>query len=294
MHRHERTIRPDFILIGAMKCATSTLHDQLAAHRSFYMSTPKEPNFFSNDEVYAKGIRWYQSLFADAKDDQILGESSTHYTMLPTYPGTIDRLKAFCPDLKCIYIMRHPVERLVSHYIHEWTQGVISCDIDRAIEEFPELFEYSRYSMQIMPYLQTYGPASVLPMFAERFRHNPQHELETIFKFLDVKEIPCWRNDIRNNVSAQRLRTCGWRDALVQNPILSIVRRTLVPKNVRRWIRSLWTMKERPAPSPSSLKKITQLFDEDLKILGDMLGLELSCQTFSQTVIAPNQIRWKM
>ena len=54
---------PDFIIIGAMKCATSTLHDQLSMHNSFFMTTPKEPNFFSNDEIYANGFHWYESLF---------------------------------------------------------------------------------------------------------------------------------------------------------------------------------------------------------------------------------------
>ena len=49
--------------------------------------------------------------------------------------------------------MRHPVDRLVSHYIHEWTQGVISCDIDKAINHFPELISYSQYNMQIETYL---------------------------------------------------------------------------------------------------------------------------------------------
>ena len=55
---------PDFIVMGAMKCATSTLHEQLAAQPGFFMSKPKEPNFFSDDEIYARGLDWYRSLFA--------------------------------------------------------------------------------------------------------------------------------------------------------------------------------------------------------------------------------------
>jgi len=59
---------PDFVIIGAMKCGTSTLHEQLAAQRSVYMSTPKEPNFFSDDEQWGRGIGWYTSLFEAAPE----------------------------------------------------------------------------------------------------------------------------------------------------------------------------------------------------------------------------------
>ena len=54
---------PDFIIIGAMKCMTSTLHEQLAAQPGIQMSMPKEPCYFSDDAVYARGPEWYASLF---------------------------------------------------------------------------------------------------------------------------------------------------------------------------------------------------------------------------------------
>ena len=114
---------PDFIIIGAMKSATSTLHNQLSAQPGIFMSTPKEPNFFSDDEIYSRGLSWYKGLFSDAKPDDICGESSTHYTKLPDYPDTIARLKSAVPQPKLIYVMRHPIDRLVSHYIHQWSEG---------------------------------------------------------------------------------------------------------------------------------------------------------------------------
>ncbi|HTO70120.1 MAG TPA: sulfotransferase, partial [Myxococcota bacterium] len=77
---------PDFAIIGAMKCGTSTLHEQLALRSGFFMSRPKEPNFFSDDDQYARGVGWYAGLFAGAAPGQLCGESSTHYTKLPTYP----------------------------------------------------------------------------------------------------------------------------------------------------------------------------------------------------------------
>ncbi len=63
--------KPDFFIIGGMKCATSTLHQQLAYQPDFFMTELKEPNFFSNDEIYEKGMGWYLSLFAPTQNRQI-------------------------------------------------------------------------------------------------------------------------------------------------------------------------------------------------------------------------------
>ena len=75
---------PDFLIIGAMKCGTSTLQAQLARQPGVFMSTPKEPNYFSDDEVHAQGQARYEGLFSGAAEGDLTGEASTHYTKLPT------------------------------------------------------------------------------------------------------------------------------------------------------------------------------------------------------------------
>ena len=284
---------PDFIIVGAMKCATSTLHDQLNMQSSFFMADPKEPYFFSDDGVYyAKGFSWYHSLFAGAESSQLKGESSTHYTKLPTYPATVQRIVSSCPHVKCIYIMRHPVDRLVSHYIHEWTQGIISCTIDEAVVTHPELIAYSRYNMQLEPYLDTFGDTAILPMFSERFRLNPQSELQAVFDFLGVEEQPVWHSNIKSNVSADRLRNCAWRDAIVNNVALRFLRRKFVPKKFRTIIKNYWTMRERPELSSESLKYVKGFFDHDLRALGGKLGLDLNCDSYREQVLSLEKIKW--
>src|SRR5262249_44424562 len=153
-------------IIGAMKCATSTLHEQLARQPGVFMSTPKEPNFFSDDSQWVRGIKWYESLFEAAPEGALSGESSTHYTKLPTHSSTVKRMQRHLPyHVRFMYVMRHPMDRLISHYIHEWTQRVIDVSIDRAVDRHPELIAYSQYSTQLQPYFEAFGPARVLPMF---------------------------------------------------------------------------------------------------------------------------------
>ena len=117
--------RPDFIVVGAMKSATTTLHEQLARQPGVFMSSPKEPNFFSDDAIYARGWGWYSSLFGEAGPGVVRGESSTHYTKLPTFPRTVERMVHDLPCVKLIYVMRHPIDRLISQYVHELTAGAI-------------------------------------------------------------------------------------------------------------------------------------------------------------------------
>lgn len=275
------TARPRFVIIGAAKCATSTLYQQLVAQPGIFMCTPKEPNFFSNDEEYARGIDWYWNLFEPAAPGDLCGEASTHYTKLPTYPHTVERLKEHLPDARLIYMMRHPIDRLVSQYIHEWTELVVSEDIDTALDRRPELIAYSRYSMQLQPFFDAFGSDRVLPVFFDRFCQAPQEELARVCAFIGYEGEPVWQADReRDNVSKDRMRKSAWRDLLVNAPVLSTLRRTLVPQGVRDWIKGFWRMKERPQLSPESEARLRETFDADLAVLGSWLGMDLNCENF--------------
>lgn len=268
-----------------MKCATSTLHDQLAMQPGIFMTELKEPNFFSNDEQYSKGMEWYLSHFQAADKMDICGESSTHYTKLPTYPQTVERIERQFPDIKLIYIMRHPIDRLVSQYIHEWSQKTVSGDINQAIYQYPMLIDYSLYSMQLKPYLETFSREQILPVFFERLLNYKQEELERICHFIDYQKKPIWveENDVQN-ASLKRVRQSKLRDLIVETPGLREIRQNLIPKSWRNWVRSLWQMKEKPQIEPQQLQFLRSVFDEDLAVIGSWLGVELTCENFKSSV----------
>ena len=275
----------DFLIIGAMKAATSTLYVQLSRQPGIFMPEPKEPNFFSDDPVYDRGLGWYESLFAGAPAGGLRGEASTHYTKLPTYPKAVERIRRHLPGVRLIYVMRDPIERLVSQYIHEWTQGVISGTLEAAFDTHPELVAYSRYAMQIEPYLDTFGAEAVLPVFSEALRTRPQEELERIATFLGYDRPVRWDGGLDDqNVSARRMRRSPLRDAIVEAPVLRTIRRRLVPQAVRNRIKALWTMRRRPELLPSRRAWLAEIFDEDLARLGGWLGVGLCCEGFGRIV----------
>src|SRR3990172_564869 len=106
-------MRVDFMVIGAQKCATSTLARQLAYHPDICFSKPKEPAYFNRTQNWQEGLEKYHQLYSPV-EGRICGEASTMYSSLPEWQGTHSRLFAYNPELKLIYIMRLPVERVIS------------------------------------------------------------------------------------------------------------------------------------------------------------------------------------
>ncbi|MFI5171738.1 MAG: sulfotransferase family protein [Chitinophagales bacterium] len=146
---------PTFLIVGAVKAGTTSLHEYLQMHPEIFMSPIKETNFFSdadmlfehfnvdykqdvslNVEKYLKGpmdkkvhiahVRsWddYQKLFRDVKNEKAIGEVSNSYLFLPSAPASI---KNKLPEAKIIMVLRDPVERLYSQYLMNLKLGKIT------------------------------------------------------------------------------------------------------------------------------------------------------------------------
>lgn len=288
--------RPDFIIIGAMKCATSTLHDQLAIQRGIFMSTPKEPCFFSDDEIYAKGVEWYEGLFGEAGEGDLCGESSTHYTKRPRLGKTIERMVEYFEEdshVKFIYVVRHPIDRLVSHYIHDWTENKITVGIDKAVDGYPDLVDFSLYGMQLAGYIEAFGQGRILLVPFDGIGERPEVELARICRFVGFHGEVKWHTEEgAKNVSSGRLRKSELRDAMVFNPVVSAVRKAVIPQSVRDKVKSIWQMKERPELSEETVKRLEARFDEDLGMLSGWLGRRICCGNFREATLE-RPLDWK-
>lgn len=288
------TNTPDFFIIGAMKAATSTLYTQLKQQEGIFFCEPKEPNFFSDDQQFNLGLDWYHNLFKHAQTTDLIGDASTHYSKLPTYPNTVARLKDHIASPKFIYIMRHPVDRLISHYIHEWSQKVISCNLNQAIELHPELISYSCYAQQLQPYITEFGTKAILPVFFENLRTNSQTELERICNFIGYQHQPTWYTEMASqNVSQARIRKFPLYNLLIESKLATQLRQNLVPVTVRNFVKNQLTMQTRPELTPENLLHLTQHFDTDLQLLGRQLGIELNCENFN-TLAMEGNLQWQL
>jgi hypothetical protein len=275
-----------------MKSATSTLYEQLLHQPGIFLPRLKEPNFFSNDEQYARGLQWYRELFAEAGASDILGEASTHYTKLPTYPRTVMRMREHLDQPRLIYVMRHPVDRLISQYVHQRSEGEIRCNLEKALTLHPELVAYSCYARQLAPFIETYGKLAILPVFLDRLVADPQGELERICRFIGYGGKVKWDEQLsRDNASADRMRKFPLFDLLVEHPVAARLRQSLVPKAVRTKIRQVFTVGEPPALTGTALTELEKVFDADLAKLGGWLGTSLTCRNF-RTVTSTQILEW--
>ena len=255
---------PDFLLIGAMKCGTSTLAAQLATQPGVFMSTPKEPNFFSDDAVYARGQGWYEALFAAAPPGALKGEASTHYTKLPTHPDTVARMAAMLDAPRLVYMIRDPLERLVSHHIHGRSMREIRVPLAAALERHPELVDYGRYGMQIAPHAACWGAERICLTSLERLAAAPESELARIARFLGLAAAPVWQESrARENASAERVRRFPGHALLVGNPVAAMLRRALVPKRLRAAVRARLQMRERPTLPEAERARLQDIYAAD-------------------------------
>lgn len=182
---------PDFIIIGGMKCGTTSLHYYLNCHPDISMSVEKELNFFIYQRNWHKGIDWYQSQFRG--QGKIHGEASPNYTSFPRWTETVSLMSKILPDVKLIYLVREPIQRLISHYVHKLADGGENRPIEEALSDFEDNYHNpyicrSRYYLQLEQYLQYFDAVNLLVITTEELYYYPEQVLPKILRFLGVSD----------------------------------------------------------------------------------------------------------
>jgi hypothetical protein len=193
---------------------------------------------------------------------------------------------------RLIYVMRDPVQRLVSQYVHQWTENEIRCDLDSAVDRYPELIAYSSYAQQLTPFIDTFGREAILPIFFDRLLTDPDGELKRVCKFIGYERSVEWKQEVSHrNVSAERVRRFPLFDVLIDNPVAEKLRRGLVPKSLRTRVRQLVSITEPPKLSAAVKQRLEETFDKELGVLGSWLGTTLDCRNF-RSVTASTALDW--
>jgi hypothetical protein len=178
---------PNFLVIGAMKCGTTSLFHYLQAHPQAYMAPIKEVEFFVAEKNWRRGLDWYRSQFLGARADaKALGEASTSYTKYPQFEGVPERMAEYIPDARLIYLVRDPIERIRSHYQHRVLTGAERAPLEDAVVRDGRYLDCSRYAMQIERYLGSFPPERILLITSEELRSDRLQTLRRIYTFLEI------------------------------------------------------------------------------------------------------------
>lgn len=176
---------PNFLVIGAMKCGTTSLCELLGAHPDVFMCDPKEPCFFSHH--FDRGIGWYEAHFEDARGHKAIGEGSPEYTKAVLYPEARDRIASVLPEAKLIYIVRNPRDQILSNWIQCISGNHETLPFEEAVREHPSYLDTCNYIMQIDRYREFYDDSRILVLFFEDFKVEPDSILRKCFEFLGVE-----------------------------------------------------------------------------------------------------------
>ncbi|MEN0019918.1 MAG: sulfotransferase [Planctomycetota bacterium] len=269
---------PDFLIIGVMKCGTTTLFRDLELSDRIFMPRDKEPSSLALPRIRtAAGARRYTSLFARATSDQLCGEASTAYTKRPTYEGVPQTCRELLPEhAKFICMLRHPIKRIISHHNHEHTWDRMGPSIDEAVREHPELIAYSSYAMQLQPWLETFGDDRVMVVKFEDYIADRHAQADRLCEFLGVPAVSHLINlDAVHNSADTRSIPAPLATKFRNGPIYQRFVKHLLPYAAVNKMRHLWARPKPPRPAPPTQDTVDYLIEQlqpDIDRLPELLG----------------------
>lgn len=264
------------LIIGAMKCGTTSLFNYLSQHPEVATSTPKEPHFFTRAQDAGKNLDWYRGRWDwDERTHRIALEASTSYTKIPRLPNAAERIARVKADFRFLYVLRDPIERIESTLAHQIVQGRWR-EAEVRKDEIPyDWIEMSMYAMQVREYYKRFSAERILLLDFVELKERPAEMMERVCRFLDIApSFPFKDLDVAHNVSR--------RDHPVYVALSRIgLARTAAkffPPRLRRRIRARLSTVPEIEPTLSDTQRVfaqRELVD-DMKQLRDEFGFDTS------------------
>lgn len=173
---------PNTILIGAAKSGTTSLCNDLARHGDIWILPEKEAHFFSFE--YGRGIEWYRGLFRPDGQSVVM-EGSPEYASIGRSAEIVERMMTHLPELKLIFMVRHPLERIESHYVQMISNGHPAIPFSQALADWP-IVDGSLYDKNLAIFAERYGAENIHVIFFEDYKRDRRGVLETLCTFLDI------------------------------------------------------------------------------------------------------------
>jgi len=213
-------MRNHFFILGAMKCATTTLYNMLSQHPDICMSKGKEPIFFELTEEYEKGKDYYLDTYFSHRDTEtFLGDARPRNLCFPWVP---DRILSMFPSAKFVVVLRNPVDRAYSSYWTTIRSGRPNSEdrpFSRVIYEnyvdlshgksyfkrenqskyekhlkssealkYPPHLEEGYYYKMIKPFVEKTGRDRIKVIIFDDFIERPTDTIKEVLAFLGVQE----------------------------------------------------------------------------------------------------------
>lgn len=197
---------PTFVVIGAMRSGTTSFHAFLGSHPEVFMSPIKGPALFvdpaepirypskysslaekrgnrSDGELIAELTRGYA-------DEAHIGEATDLYARYPIISSDVSGRMLRCnPEMKLIYLVRHPVDRILSQYRFERGKPLNPppARLDEYLHRSRDAVSTSRYHLQLSRYLDAgFGRERIQVIVLEELLRDPHGQMKQVCRFLDI------------------------------------------------------------------------------------------------------------
>jgi hypothetical protein len=200
---------PNFLIIGAAKAGTTSLHEHLCDHPEIAAPRAKEIHYF--DFSYHRGGSWYRAHFPRHRGKQVTGESTPYYLFHPLVP---ERVARDLPEAKLIVLLRDPIDRAYSHHNHESSSGYETLPFEEAISaeagrlrgeeerivaepgyrsyshQHHSYLARSRYADQLERWLRHFDRDRLLIVAAEDLFSSPRDTVVAAQRFIGLEPAP--------------------------------------------------------------------------------------------------------
>jgi hypothetical protein len=295
---------PNFLIIGAAKSGTTSLYHYLQQHPQIYMNG-KEPSFFAlkdqniqysgpgDQEGFIKhaitDLKAYEAIFDGINGQLAWGEASVLYLYSPEAPV---RIKHYIPDVKLIAILRNPIDRAFSSYMHLRRDGreplddffeALQAENSRIKANWEHQWHYRSmgcYYSQLKRYYKHFSPEQISIYTYEEFKDDPFNVLKSIIQFLGVNVHFVPDISVKHNISGMP-RISMLHTFLIKPNRVKDIFKPLVPLSARRQygtrLRNWNTnINNKQQISNNTRQYLANFFKDEILNLQDLIGRDLT------------------
>ena len=289
--------KPNFLIVGAAKCGTTSLFEYLRRHPDVYMPAWKELSYFAGkNETDAGTFNDYLKFFSKSRTESKIGEASVAYLYSSSAPLKI--ASALGKNTKIIILLRNPIEMAHSLWTHNRKIGVEHLNFEDALDTETSrmkdrcfasqinvwLYNFAyvdraKYANQVKRYLDTFGRINVKVYIYEKFFDDITESLKDVYEFLEIDKTFKLQEYNRYNVAGD-VRSKYVRSLYAEEKIWTEPLRWILPVLLRRtiisWLHRLNSKPRQRSPMSSELRnRLRAEFAQSIRDLEKLLDLQL-------------------
>ena len=280
---------PNFFIIGVRKGATTSLHEYLKQIDGIFMPEKDEPSFFFEEKYRPSGFKMaktiseeeYLNYYKDVTPEKFLGDGSASYYSDPKNPELI---KKIIPNAKIIFIIRNPIERTFSDFLHTFMHIAVKRtfhevleEIKDSKEEYPLFIKDSFYFETIKRYQKTFGEENVKVLIFEEFVKNEKNTVNEVLEFLGIKADLEKINFEKHNIT--HVPKGEISKFILGSPRIRNIAGKFIPESKKHKVTNSLLLKwgaEKPKMREDDRMTLYNIFKEDVKKVETLLGKKLT------------------